>query len=192
MSASFQKTLFEPFSRERRPETAEISGTGLGLSIVKNLVDAMGGTISVKSQTGSGSAFIIDFTADFTTREASARAASDACDDRAKVEQRLAGKRVLVCEDNRINAEIVQRLLAEKGVDADIAYDGREGVQRFSESRTGYYNALLMDVRMPEMDGRKRRVPFARLTAPMRRMCLSSPCLPMHSPMTCRNAWMQE
>lgn len=69
MSASFQKTLFEPFSRERRPETAEISGTGLGLSIVKNLVDAMGGTISVKSQTGSGSAFIIDFTADFTTRK---------------------------------------------------------------------------------------------------------------------------
>lgn len=172
MSEEFQRTMFEPFSQERRSETQNIQGTGLGLAIVKRYVDLLGGTIKVHSARGKGTRFDIEL--DIKTLE----------DETAAKEQRqqsigaLAGTRVLLCEDNDMNVEIVRILLNQKGIAADRAQNGSIGVQMFKDSEPGFYDAVLMDVRMPVMDGRQatrairaldredaERVPIIALTA---------------------------
>jgi CheY-like chemotaxis protein len=153
MSADFQKHLFEPFHQERGSDRAEMRGSGLGLAITKQLVDAMGGTIAVESQLGKGSTFYLEFTVDcvdpktLNEEKEAVSASSDL--------SRLSGKHVLLCEDNAINSEIAQRILREKGMVVTVAMDGETGVHRFEESSNGYYAVILMDIRMPVMNGLK-------------------------------------
>ena len=146
IGAEFQKHLFEPFSQERRPETANITGTGLGLSIVKRIVDLMGGTIRVQSAIGKGSRFTVTL-----PMKAAESAAFPAAEQAPAVS--LRGRTILLCEDNSLNTEIALILLKEQGVSADCAVNGREGLEKFSGSSEGRYDAVLMDIRMPVMDG---------------------------------------
>jgi len=146
MSSGFLPRMFEPFAQEHRPESAGVSGTGLGLSIVKRIVDLMGGTIEVQSAVGAGTRVTVELPV------ATAGAAVPRTSGRAPA-VRLAGRRVLLCEDNYLNTEIAVLLLKDKGIAADCAQNGRQGVDLFRAAPAGTYDAVLMDIRMPEMDG---------------------------------------
>jgi PAS domain S-box-containing protein len=147
MSAEFLTHLYEPFSQEQRPESADVMGTGLGLSIVKRIVDLMGGKIEVQSKLHGGTRFTVSLPvppAADGERQTSAKPRSTVS---------LRGKRLLLCEDNPINAEIASILLGNQQIVTDCAVNGREGVQKFQNSPPDYYDAVLMDIRMPVMDG---------------------------------------
>jgi len=152
MSKEFQKILFEPFTQEHRDESSEKRGTGLGLAIVKRLVEAMGGTISVESEQGKGSKFTINLSFDYVTRE-QAISYKDAGKAGTENTALLAGKQVLLCEDNELNQEIAKTLLEEKLMHVDTAGNGQTGLEKFMQSPPGYYSIILMDIRMPVMDG---------------------------------------
>jgi signal transduction histidine kinase/ActR/RegA family two-component response regulator len=146
MSAEFQKRLFQPFEQENTARNDARDGTGLGLAIAKQLVDLMGGTIRVQSEQGKGSTFILHF--DFTVVP----------DVEAEAEPQvstlsLRGYRILVVEDNEINGEILMAFVEQQGMLPELARNGVEAVGRFEESPPGYFAAVLMDVRMPVMDG---------------------------------------
>jgi signal transduction histidine kinase/PAS domain-containing protein/BarA-like signal transduction histidine kinase len=149
MSEEFQRSMFEPFAQERRPEAAGVQGTGLGLAIVKRIVDLLGGSIRVRSAPGQGTRFEIDLGIPPVDRARELAAASS-----RKVAD-LAGRRVLLCEDNAMNAEIATTLLRERGIEVDCEPNGAMGVEAFAGSEPGHYDAVLMDVRMPVMDGRE-------------------------------------
>jgi len=150
MSEEFQKRMFEPFSREN-PGMDYRDGSGLGLAIVKRLTDLMHGTIRVKSAPGKGTAVTLNFRFRTAAREDLQKlpAASSAEQD----ENALRGKHFLLCEDNELNAEIACELLKARGASAEIAVNGREGLDRFAGSPAGTYAAILMDMRMPVMSG---------------------------------------
>ena len=151
MSENFQKILFEPFTQENRDDNSETRGSGLGLAIVKKLVDLMGGSISVKSALGKGTTFCVEF--EFDTVPA-VRERTDEASVPAQAEDNvLKGRRVLLCEDNNLNQEIAAVILQQHGMIVDAAWDGKQGVDRFSASDVGYYDAILMDIRMPRLDG---------------------------------------
>ena len=147
MSAEYLPHIFEPFSQEMR-SGYESGGTGLGLSIVKQLVDLMGGTVEVQSESGVGTSFTVRL-------HFSAADADDVPAQRAEgvPAADLSGRKVLLCEDNEMNMEIALSLLNEKNIAADTALDGRESVKKFAESAEGEYSAVLMDIRMPVMNG---------------------------------------
>ena len=121
-------------------------GTGLGMSIVQQLVEQMGGTISVESKLGEGSRFtvVLPFELD---RDATAAAASP------QTQSDIAGTRLLVAEDNELNMEIAIFLLHDSGVQTVPVQNGRQALAAFRDSEPGSFNAILMDVMMPEMDG---------------------------------------
>ena len=153
MSKEFQKILFEPFSQENRDDTSEKRGTGLGLAIVKKLVDLMGGTISVKSRRNKGTSFYLHLEFDGIPIKKAEDEIARNKDTDERPEDFLNGIHVLLCEDHPLNQEIVKALLAQKGADVEIAGNGRQGVDAFAVSTPGYYNLILMDIRMPVMDG---------------------------------------
>jgi len=146
MAASYLPHIFEPFSQEMRPGYESV-GTGLGLSIVKQLVALMGGTIEVQSVPNRGTAF--------TVRLRFAEAGPSALEQAgaALPGADLKGRRVLLCEDNELNAEIASVILKGKGLVVSIAGDGAEGLRMFSQSAPGAFDCVLMDMRMPIMDG---------------------------------------
>ena len=144
MSPDFMPHLFEPFSQENRPEAGGVGGTGLGLSIVKRIVDLMGGVIDVKSEPGKGTRFTIDLPL---------RIADEAQPVRAEKPAGLSGRKLLLCEDNPLNTEIAVILLRGRGFAVDTAPNGSEGAAKFADSAPGEYSAVLMDIRMPVMDG---------------------------------------
>lgn len=145
MAPAFAARAFEPFAQERDDDSH--SGTGLGLAIVKNLVEQMGGTVTIDSTPGRGTAVTVEL--ELQCMDASAAQAARA--DGAPVS--LQGCRFLLCEDNAVNAEIVTVLLKNAGAETDHALNGRLGLALFAASAPGAYSAVLMDVRMPEMDG---------------------------------------
>jgi len=147
MSAEFQKHLFEPFTQENRDDNAANRGTGLGLAIVRRLMTMMGGTITVRSSPGQGSDFIIDVVVDCISEQPDAKPVPAAPD----VE--LTGRHVLLCEDNALNQQIARYILEKAGIEVVTADDGRQGVDLFSQSIPGFFDAVLMDIRMPVMDG---------------------------------------
>lgn len=149
MTEEFQRIMFEPFSQESRAEATGVQGTGLGLSIVKRFVDLLGGTMRVKSTLGQGTRYEIDV--NIQPLEEGALAEEKTSVSRAS----LAGSRMLLCEDNEMNAEITRMLLLQRGIECDWASDGRSGLRLFETSEPGRYDAVLMDVRMPGMDGRQ-------------------------------------
>jgi len=147
MSQEFLPKLFEPFTQERTKENADVGGSGLGLSIVKRLVDLMGGTIEVRSELGKGTEFEVCL--DFERVDDGVAVLED---DGVRLET-LAGSRVLLCEDNAMNREIAVKLLEMRGMTAECAENGQIGLRLFSSSEPGHFDAVLMDVRMPVMDG---------------------------------------
>ena len=149
MSRSFLPKVFEPFAQERQPETVNVGGSGLGLSIVKRLVDLMGGTISVKSELGFGTEFTLLF--DFERADGSPAPHGTS----GAPQERLKGMRVLLCEDNAMNTEIAKTLLGQKGISVVCAENGKAGCDLYSASAPGFFDAVLMDIRMPVMDGRE-------------------------------------
>ncbi len=146
MDQDFLSHMFEAFSQEKRSVAETSSGTGLGLAIVKNLIDLMGGAIQVSSELNKGSRFDI-------TLPAKSPADISIEPDTARSETSLDGKRILLCEDNPLNAKIAANLLSKMGVVVELAENGRVGADMFSRSAPAYYDAILMDVRMPVMDG---------------------------------------
>jgi len=147
MGAEFLPHVFEAFSQEHAKESRNVTGTGLGLSIVSKIVELMGGRISVESAKGEGTTFDVYLPVEIV--DSAARAAD--ADRLPQVD--LTGKHILLCEDNRLNAEISETLLAERGLSVEKAWDGKECVEKFETSPVGAYDAILMDLRMPIMDG---------------------------------------
>jgi signal transduction histidine kinase/CheY-like chemotaxis protein len=151
MSEEFLKILFDPFTQECRSDNSEIRGTGLGLAIVKKIIDAMGGTISVSSRVGEGTEF--NFEIDCEYIEAENKGHKVQTQSSSDNSEQLRGKHILLCEDHPLNQEIAKKLLEDKGVIVDIAENGEVGVRHFSHSAVFYYDAVLMDIRMPVLDG---------------------------------------
>lgn len=150
MSEDFMKKLFLPFERENRLSNEKNTGTGLGLSIVKSLVDKMGGEISVESKLGEGTTFTLVLYRQLVTK--GRRSPVEEKKPRIAKED-LVGKRVLVVEDQNLNMEIILRILQHKGMETVGAANGKEALRIFSESTVGQFQLILMDIRMPEMDG---------------------------------------
>jgi CheY-like chemotaxis protein len=150
MSPEFQKRLFEPFVQENRDDNSEMRGSGLGLAIVKKTVEAMGGTVSVRSEKGRGTEFTVVLSSPCISTSALKRGPQDT---RAVEYGKLSSRHILLCEDHPLNQEIARALLTEKGMLVQIAEDGEKGVDAFSQAPTGYFDCVLMDLRMPVMDG---------------------------------------
>lgn len=145
MSETFQRHMFEAFAQENSDRGSLSGGVGLGLAVVKKLVDERGGTIQVDSARGQGTRFRVVLP--MMPSEAEPEAAlPDAAAS-------IAGRRLLVAEDNELNREIAVYLLQEAGAVVDQAADGKEAVEMFAASAPGTYDAVLMDVMMPELDG---------------------------------------
>lgn len=148
MSAEFQRRMFAPFEQEETSRDNFEGGTGLGLSIVKRLVDLMDGSIFCKSAPGEGTEFTVRLCLPVAERGDLAAAPQK---DTGSSE--LAGKCVLLCEDHPLNAQITMKLLAKRGILVEHAQNGRIGLELFDASEINHYDAVLMDVRMPVMDG---------------------------------------
>jgi signal transduction histidine kinase/PAS domain-containing protein len=147
MSEEFVKHMYEPFSQEKRSDSIQQLGTGLGLSIVKRYVDLMNGRIDVESQLHKGTRIQVYIPISTENRNlVKIKADKD-------YKRSLAGKHVLLCEDNIMNTEIAIMLLKDRGVAVDTAENGKVGLEKFMASDIGGYNAILMDIRMPIMDG---------------------------------------
>ncbi|WP_455616885.1 ATP-binding protein [Eisenbergiella sp.] len=148
MSPEYLKNIFMPFLQESAETAETYGGSGLGLSIVKSLLDLMGGTISVHSEKGVGTEFVVSLPLERTTirmREIEEARSSNA--------DTLLGKRVLVAEDNELNAEITIEVLKMKGLEVEWVKTGKAAVERFLSVESGWYSLILMDIHMPEMDG---------------------------------------
>lgn len=144
MSKEFMEKMFSPF--EQGPATSSERGTGLGLSIVKSLVDMMGGSIHVESALGKGSTFTVEFDRTLGTPPSNARASEEASVS-------LKGCRVLLCEDNDLNTLVAGELLDNVECGMDRVENGKLGLDALSNAKPGTYDAILMDIRMPVMDG---------------------------------------
>ncbi|HUM82730.1 MAG TPA: ATP-binding protein [Lachnospiraceae bacterium] len=148
ISSEFMPHLFEPFAQEQK-SGYEGTGTGLGLTIAKRIVTLMGGTISVKSEEGEGT--------EFTVRLHFKEVQQEQPEERkpaAEASQRsFTCLKILLCEDNELNRQIASALLESRGILYDTAVNGAEAVEKFSASRENEYGAVLMDIRMPVMDG---------------------------------------
>jgi len=151
MSEEFQKILFEPFSQEERPDAPKVRGSGLGLSIAQKMVSLMGGTIQVQSGIGKGTTFTVRLTVGSVPLPTEPlQGDTPAGTDNP---ERLAGRHILLCEDHPLNQEIARTLLMEKQMLVEVAENGQRGVELFSRSMVGYFDAVLMDIRMPVMNG---------------------------------------
>lgn len=151
ISPEFLPKIFEPFSQENSSTKSEYGGTGLGMTIAGKIVEMMGGNISVKSEPGEGTE--CTFTLDLPVAGQEQRQQHDPLSEGGEDINCLRGKRVLLCEDNIINAEIAICLLEMKEIAVDWVENGRMGVERFRAAEHGFYDAVLMDIRMPVMDG---------------------------------------
>ena len=152
MSEAYQKTLFDPFTREERSGTNKVQGTGLGMAITKNIVDLMGGSINVESTTGKGTRFevVLEFPVD---AEADTVPEAQVLPEEEEETSPLSGMKFLCAEDNAINAEILEMLLEANGASCTICSNGQEIVDVFASVKPGEYDMILMDVQMPVMDG---------------------------------------
>ena len=149
MSQEFQKHIFEPFERERTSTVSKVEGSGIGMGIVKKLVGLMGGTVEVESRIGVGSTFIVTIPCRIASEdETQAKRETNPSDQKC-----LCGTRILLTEDNDLNAEIAVELLQEEGCTVDRAKDGVECVDMLEKAANGTYQLILMDIQMPVMNG---------------------------------------
>ena len=175
MEKEFQKQIFDLFARERTTTESKVNGTGLGMSIVKRLVDLMGGSIAVDSAPGKGTTFSISLSFKVAPAPEGGTTGQDAG---AGARVPLEGKRVLLAEDNDLNAEIAMVVLDEYGMNVERACDGAQCVDMLQQAGPGYYDVVLMDIQMPVMNGydaarairalpdeAKARIPIIAMTA---------------------------
>ena len=157
ISREFMPKLFEPFTQEHSSQAGNVMGTGLGLSIVRRIVALMGGTIAAESTKGIGTTFTVDI-----PLEVVETSSLETLEHQEAVD--LQGRRVLLFEDNYLNAEIARTLLEEKGVQVVHVENGQLGVELFQDSPPGSFDAILMDIRMPVMDGYEATAAIRRLS----------------------------
>ena len=156
MSKDYLATIFNSFTREESSLTNKVQGTGLGMAITKNLVDLMGGTISVESELGTGSTFIVDLDFPPAGDESDGSEGGDgkrAGDASGTDGNALAHKHVLVAEDNALNAEVITAILNIHDATCEVAANGEEAVAKFGMSAPGTFDMIFMDVQMPVMNG---------------------------------------
>ena len=174
MSEEFQAHVFDSFSRERTSTQSGMNGTGLGMAITINIVDMMGGTISLTSKEGKGTEFVV--TLNFKTLEKAT--VYEPISQQTERENRYSCKKVLLVEDNELNREIATALLEEIGISVDSVEDGTDAVERMNEVEDDRYDLIFMDIQMPKMDGymttreirtlknnRKANIPIVAMTA---------------------------
>ena len=148
MTPEFLKHIYEPFTQEGADARSKFQGTGIGMSIVKSLLDMMGGTIEISSEVGAGSTFNVQIPLDI---DKNPRARE--CTEEQTYSRSLTGMSVLLAEDNELNAEIAQALLESEGIVVTRAADGNEAVDLYVGHPAGSFDAILMDIMMPGMDG---------------------------------------
>jgi PAS domain S-box-containing protein len=151
MSEEFRRRMFEPFTRDDRVQMVE--GTGLGLSIIKGLLDLMGGRLSVRSEVGKGTEFQIELELEAVSEENIMKKKEDGASPGRDSKKRLAGRRFLIAEDNAINAEILCELLHMSGAETVVEGNGARAADAFRRAEPGRYDAVLMDIQMPVMNG---------------------------------------
>ena len=149
MSQEFQKHIFEPFERERTSTVSKVEGSGIGMGIVKKLVGLIGGTVEVESKIGVGSTFTVTIPCRIASQEETQAKRDTTSSDKKS----LSGTKILLAEDNDLNAEIAVELLQEEGCTVDRAKDGVECVDMLEKAANGTYQLILMDIQMPVMNG---------------------------------------
>ncbi|MGN1093930.1 MAG: response regulator, partial [Candidatus Neoclostridium sp.] len=175
MSEEFLPRIFDEFTRERSSTDSHINGTGLGMAIVNKLVNLMGGTIAVESKIGKGTKFTVTLPHRIALGGKDEQNANIATEYDA---ESFKGKRILLAEDNELNAEIALTILKEAGFEVECASDGVVCVDMLEKADAGYYDLILMDIQMPNMDGykatrtirlladkRKANIPVVAMTA---------------------------
>ena len=164
MSQEFQKHIFEPFERERTSTVSKVEGSGIGMGIVKKLVELMGGTVEVESKIGVGSTFTVTIPCRIASEdEIQAKREINPSDQKC-----LCGTRILLTEDNDLNAEIAVELLREEGCTVDRAKDGVECVDMLEKAANGTYQMILMDIQMPVMNGYDAAKKIRRMDDPQK------------------------
>ena len=164
MSQEFQKHIFEPFERERTSTVSKVEGSGIGMGIVKKLVGLMGGTVEVESRIGVGSTFTVTIPCRIASEdETQAKRETNPSDQKC-----LCGTRILLTEDNDLNAEIATELLQEEGCTVDRAKDGVECVDMLEKAANGTYQLILMDIQMPVMNGYDATKKIRRMDDPQK------------------------
>ncbi|WP_026524558.1 ATP-binding protein [Butyrivibrio sp. MB2005] len=161
MSKEFLEHIFEPFTREHRQNDSRELGAGLGLAVVKNLVDIMGGTIEADSIINEGTVFTLRLTFELPekTEAEEMKQISRIVEEGEVIYSSedfgniFTGMRFLAAEDNELNAEIICELIKLKGAECDVVTDGEKALEAFKNSKPGYYDMILMDIQMPNMDG---------------------------------------
>ena len=164
MSQEFQKHIFEPFERERTSTVSKVEGSGIGMGIVKKLVELMSGTVEVESKIGVGSKFTVTIPCRIVSGdETQAKRETNPSDQKC-----LCGTRILLTEDNDLNAEIAVELLQEEGCTVDRAKDGVECVDMLEKAANGTYQMILMDIQMPVMNGYDAAKKIRRMDDPQK------------------------
>ena len=164
MSQEFQKHIFEPFERERTSTVSKVEGSGIGMGIVKKLVGLMGGTVEVESRIGVGSTFTVTIPCRIASEdEIQAKRETGPSDQKS-----LFGVKILLAEDNDLNAEIAVELLQEEGCTVDRAKDGVECVDMLEKAANGTYQLILMDIQMPVMNGYDATKKIRRMDDPQK------------------------
>ena len=149
ISKEFLPKIFEPFEQEYNALTSSYAGTGLGMAIVKNLIELMGGNVAIKSEKGIGTEFIVELELEIAHLPEGEEGKVSSLDEAYD----FSGKRALIVEDNEINREVAEAILEDKGFIIEAAENGKLAVEMFLQKPQGYYDVILMDVRMPVMDG---------------------------------------
>ena len=164
MSQEFQKHIFEPFERERTSTVSKVEGSGIGMGIVKKLVGLMSGTVEVESKIGVGSTFTVTIPSRIASQEKiQAKRETTPSDEKS-----LCGVKILLTEDNDLNAEIATELLQEEGCTVDRAKDGVECVDMLEKAANGTYRLILMDIQMPVMNGYDAAKKIRRMDDPQK------------------------
>lgn len=164
MSQEFQKHIFEPFERERTSTVSKVEGSGIGMGIVKKLVGLMGGTVEVESKIGVGSTFTVTIPSRIASKDETQAKRDTASSDKKS----LSGVKILLTEDNDLNAEIAIELLQEEGCTVDRAKDGVECVDVLEKAANGTYRLILMDIQMPVMNGYDAAKKIRRMDDPQK------------------------